>query len=156
LAIKFNNKFFIKFILDIFNILLFVIKIYNLQTISFVIFNHYFTGDNRELIYSFGNVLNQDPRIQDRLHNLFRSIGMGAPPAEEIEEGYQRLFPFGFYHKNVGQFWYPDYDNAPLKDARSIDDIENDEHWTDPDDPAYIEGGREKAKLNYLCMIRRV
>jgi len=104
--------------------------------------------DVAEPLVLFGShVLNVDERLQDRLGNDFRSILMGSPFPEILGPGYARLFPFGLVYKNVGgPFWYPDYQNAPLKDAKTIEDIENYQYWPDPDDPVYIAGVRERAK----------
>ncbi len=104
--------------------------------------------DDREIISALGCVQNMDPRILDRLGNDFRPVNWGPIGVEEIEEDYVRYVPFGFLYKNVGHYSYPDFENAPLKDAQTVADIENHPYWVDPDnvDPKFTEGKREEAK----------
>ena len=93
-----------------------------------------------------GIVMNPDPRIQDRLGNDFRTVVMGTPPPEVLGPGHLRVFPFGYFYKSVGPYWYPDFTLSPLKDAQTVQDIENYEFWPDATDPAYVAGARERAK----------
>ena len=101
-----------------------------------------------EPVALFGSyVLNIDERLQDRLGNDFRSIQMGLPLPEVIRPDYIRLFPYGLLYKSVGgPFWYPDLANAPLKHAKTVQDIENYEYWPDTNDPVYTVGARERAR----------
>lgn len=99
-----------------------------------------------EPIEVFGMVINPDPRIQDRLGNDFVGVQMGAPAPEVVGENLLRMFPFGYFYKRVGPYWYPDYTMCPLKDAQTVEDIENYDCWPDVDDPVYAAGTGERAK----------
>jgi uroporphyrinogen decarboxylase len=103
-------------------------------------------GDPEPPIEMFGMVLNPDPRIKERLGNDFIGVQMGSPPPEPEGENYLRMVPFGYYYKSVGPYWYPDFTRAPLKDAKTLEDIENYTYWPDPADPVYVQGAAERAK----------
>ena len=100
-----------------------------------------FFDEDVEYEYPFGQVVNPDPRIGKRFHNDFVTVGMTLPPPVEIKENYVQVFPFGWYWQHIGHYWYPDFKNAPLKNAKTVGDIEDYEHWPDPDDPAYDQSG---------------
>jgi uroporphyrinogen decarboxylase len=102
--------------------------------------------DYAEPIVHKSVVLNPDERLQQELGNDFRAVRMGAPKPDIISERSIRMYPYGTYYRSAGLYWLPDFENAPLKEAKTIDDIENYPYWPDPDDPVYTAGLREVAR----------
>lgn len=102
--------------------------------------------DYAEPIVHRSTVMNPDERLQDRLGGDFRAIRIGVPEPDIISERSVRLYPFGRVFIEAGLHWQPDFENAPLKDAKTIDDIEGYPYWPDPHDPIYTAGLREMAQ----------
>jgi len=90
-------------------------------------------------------VQNIDERILKRMDIDIRHINIGGKPLQELPNGLYRdawgliLKPSGVY-KSI-----PD-ELAPLRNAKTVEDIENYSFWPDPSDPVFIEGKRKKAK----------
>jgi uroporphyrinogen decarboxylase len=96
----------------------------------------------------FGTV-NLQAEIKERFHSDVDLVMLGAPPRRRMSGGIIQDGMWGFRMKEVGGYRvFPD-DLAPLRKARSIDDIENHPVWPDPDDPAYYSGRKKQAQAIY-------
>jgi len=101
-------------------------------------------SDHKRGLGDFG-VVNLHPAIKERLHSDVELLLMGAPRRKRLENGVIQDGMWGFLMKDVGGFrTHPDQ-IAPLRQAKTQDDIEAHPLWPNPDDPAYYYGQKEKA-----------
>ena len=87
-----------------------------------------------------------DDRLLERLGTDIRYVYPGLSPSSPVRQISDDKFLDGF-----GQTWIkasPYYyaDSGVLKEASSLDEIEEKVSWPDPGDPAWMAGTRERAK----------
>ena len=91
-------------------------------------------------------VINLQSELKERFHSDVELLLIGAPHRMSLADGITQDGMWGFFMKDVGGFrTFPDQ-IAPLRQAKTIDDIEAHPIWPDPDDPIYYRGQREKAQ----------
>jgi uroporphyrinogen decarboxylase len=101
-------------------------------------------SDHKKGLGDFG-VVNLHPEIKAQLHSDVELLLMGAPRRKRLENGLVQDGMWGFLLKDVGGFrTHPDQ-IAPLRQARTKDDIEAHPIWPNPDDASYYYGQKEKA-----------
>jgi len=82
----------------------------------------------------------------DRLHSDVELIALGLPHRRYLDEGLIEDMMWGFRMKEVGGYRvFPDQ-IAPLRQARTVMEIDDHPIWPDADDPAYYYGAKERAK----------
>ncbi len=106
---------------------------------------HLGISDVKTGVGDFG-VVNLHPEIKARFHSDVELLLMGAPRRERLENGLIQDGMWGFLMKDVGGFrTHPDQ-IAPLRQARTIDEIEAHPIWPDPDHPSYYHQQKERAQ----------
>jgi uroporphyrinogen decarboxylase len=94
-------------------------------------------------------VVNLHRDLKERFHSDVELLLMGAPHRERLSPDIIRDGMWGFLMKDVGGFrTFPD-PIAPLREAKTIKDIEAHPLWPNPDDPVYYYGQAEKARKIY-------
>jgi len=94
-------------------------------------------------------VVNLHPELKSCFHSDVELLLMGAPRRRRLSEEVTQDGMWGFLMKDVGGFrTFPDQ-IAPLRKAKTVDDIEAHPIWPDPDDPAYYFGQQERARKIY-------
>jgi uroporphyrinogen decarboxylase len=102
-------------------------------------------SDVKTGVGDFG-VVNLHPEVKARFGSDVELLLMGAPRRIRMEDGLTQDGMWGFLMKDVGGFrTHPDQ-IAPLRHARSIDEIEAHPIWPDPDHPSYYHQQKEKAQ----------
>jgi uroporphyrinogen decarboxylase len=96
----------------------------------------------------FGTV-NLQAELKDRLHSDIELVILGAPRRERTKDGAIRDGMWGFLMKEVGGYRVFLDDLAPLRQAKTMDDINSHPHWPDVDDPVYYKGQRHRARTLY-------
>jgi len=101
--------------------------------------------DYKKPVGDFGTI-NLNLKLRERLHSDVELLILGAPRRKRLENGLIEDGMWGFRMKEVGGYrTFPD-DIAPLRHAKNIEDIEAHPVWPDPDDPAYYENQKNRAK----------
>lgn len=101
--------------------------------------------DYKKPVGDFGTI-NLHPELRERLHSDVELLILGAPRRKRLENGLIEDGMWGFRMKEVGGYrTFPD-EIAPLRHAKNIEDIEAHPVWPDPDDPAYYENQKNRAK----------
>jgi uroporphyrinogen decarboxylase len=101
-------------------------------------------SDYKSGLGDFG-VVNLHPEIKTRLHSDVELLLMGAPRRNRLKNGLIQDGMWGFLMKDVGGFrTHPDQ-IAPLRSAKTKDDIEAHAIWPNPDDPSYYYEQKERA-----------
>lgn len=90
-------------------------------------------------------VQNVDERILKRFNADIRHLNMGGRPLEELPSGLYRDM-WGIILKQSGMYKSIPDQLAPLREATTMEEIEDYEHWPDPQDPSFTEGKREEAR----------
>ncbi len=91
-------------------------------------------------------VINLQPELRKRFHSDVELLLIGAPYRTSMADGITQDGMWGFFMKDVhGYRTFPDQ-IAPLRQAKTIADIEAHPIWPDPDDPIYYRGQKEKAR----------
>ncbi|MDD1767988.1 MAG: uroporphyrinogen decarboxylase family protein, partial [Methanomassiliicoccales archaeon] len=90
-------------------------------------------------------VQNVDERILHRFRVDTRHINIGGEPLQELPGGRYRD-AWGLILKQSGLYKSIPDDLAPLRDAKTQDDIEEYEYWPDPKNPAFTRGKQKEAK----------
>lgn len=105
------------------------------------------TGYKRP-VGDFGTV-NLHPRLKERFHSDVELLLLGSPPRAMTEEGYIQDRMWGFLMKDMGDHRaFPD-SIAPLRQARTIREIEDHPLWPDPEDPVFwADQGRVARRLH--------
>jgi len=86
---------------------------------------------------------NIDERILERFGVDFRYSWPNDHPLKEVDNGAMQG-PLGIRFKSRGH--YNDPDKYPMRDLKTVEEIENYPYWPDPNDPIYTEGLEEKFK----------
>jgi uroporphyrinogen decarboxylase len=101
--------------------------------------------DFKRPVGDFGTV-NLHPAVIKRLHSDVELVALGAPHRKYLEEGIVEDGMWGFHMKEVGGYRvFPDQ-IAPLRHAKTIQEIEEHPIWPNPDDSVYYYGARERVK----------
>ena len=101
--------------------------------------------DYKKPVGDFGTI-NLNLKLRERLHSDVELLILGAPRRKRLENGLIEDGMWGFRMKEVGGYrTFPD-EIAPLRHAKNIADIEAHPVWPDPDDPAYYENQKNRAK----------
>ena len=101
--------------------------------------------DYKKPVGDFGTI-NLNLKLRERLHSDVELLILGAPRRKRLENGLIEDGMWGFRMKEVGGYrTFPD-EIAPLRHAKNIEDIEAHPVWPDPDDPAYYENQKNRAK----------
>ncbi len=91
-------------------------------------------------------VINLQPELRKRFHSDVELLLIGAPHRISMADGITQDGMWGFFMKDVhGYRTFPDQ-IAPLRQAKTIADIEAHPIWPDPDDPIYYRGQKDKAR----------
>jgi uroporphyrinogen decarboxylase len=92
-----------------------------------------------------GVVFNPDERLLARLHNDLRDVSGGSSYLPvELPDG-SSVDEWGLVRHHVGAYWDLLESEAPLRDARNMDDVRRYDHWPSRTDPAISAGIREQA-----------
>jgi len=84
-----------------------------------------------------------DDRVLKKLHVDMVRIRAGTPSPELLPDGSIRD-AYGVIHKMGATYAYPAV--HPLREVKTIKELDDCLHWPDPHDPAFTRGLREKAK----------
>jgi len=104
--------------------------------------------DYKRPVGDFGTV-NLHPILIERLHSDVELLALGSPHRRYLDGGLIEDTMWGFRMKEVGGYRvFPDQ-IAPLRQAKTIEEIEGHPIWPNPDDPAYYYGARERAQKLY-------
>lgn len=90
-------------------------------------------------------VQNIDERILRKLDVDIRHLSIGGRPLEKLPNGLYRD-AWGLILKSSGLYKSIPDEIAPLRDARTTEEIENYQYWPDPLDPVFTKGKRKEAK----------
>lgn len=94
-----------------------------------------------------GCVLNVDERLRRRLGADIRCVAPGTSRGFEFLPDGASVDAWGLVRHRAGPYWELDDTKAPLRDARTVAEIETyRERWPDPKDPAIWSGKREEAR----------
>jgi uroporphyrinogen decarboxylase len=104
--------------------------------------------DYKTPVGDFGAV-NLHPVLKERFHTDVELIALGAPRRKRLEDGIVEDSMWGFRMKEVGGYrTFPD-DITPLRQAKTLKEIDDHGVWPDPDDPAYYDKQKERAQKGY-------
>ncbi len=94
-----------------------------------------------------GCVLNIDERLKRRLGADIRCVASGSSRGFEFLPDGASVDAWGLVRHRAGPYWELDDTKAPLRDARSLEEIEAfRKRWPDVTDPAIWTGKREEAQ----------
>ena len=94
-----------------------------------------------------GCVLNIDERLRERLGADIRCVASGSSRGFEYLSDGASVDAWGLIRHRAGPYWELDDAQAPLRDARTVEEIEAFRgRWPDPADPAIWTGKREEAQ----------
>ncbi len=95
-----------------------------------------------------GCVLNVDERLRLRLGADIRSVASGSSRGFDFLPDGSSVDAWGLVRRRAGPYWDLDDSRAPLRDARTLDDVRA--WWSPPDpaDPAIWTGKREEAQAH--------
>jgi uroporphyrinogen decarboxylase len=93
-----------------------------------------------------GAVLNIDERVRQLLGADLRCVASGGSlPFQFLPDG-ASVDAWGLVRHHVGYYWELDDQVAPLRNARTVADLDAFTGWPDPRDPAISAGKRDEAR----------